>query len=98
MLIKTSPAAGLTTEDLIIATAFLGLVADRIHDNGHEKPESIKAEFKACERELAERLRADKERKLKILESRMESLKSVPEKRKGIAREIAQLRRELGAR
>lgn len=94
--IRTGPVAQLSIDELVIAVGFMGMLHDRIHENGHDVPESIKSEFRACERELTERLRADKERQLKVLESRHESLLTVPEKRKRVEAEIDSLRKELG--
>jgi hypothetical protein len=95
MLIKTAPANGMSIEELVAAVAILGIVRDRIKENGHEEPRFISDDFRACNRELQERLRADKERQLKVLESRLESLATVPEKRKKIGVQITKLKNEL---
>lgn len=96
MNIRTAPVAVLSVEELIIANAHLGVLADRIHDNGHDVPSVVKDEAKAVQRELTERLRDDKQRQLKVLESRREALLTVPERRKKVEDEIARLRDELG--
>jgi hypothetical protein len=98
MNIRTSPANVLTTDELIIATTFLGLMADHIVDlHGEELlPESVKADKAACEVELSHRLRADKERRLRLAEQRLESLKTPDEKRRSTQAEIDALRADLG--
>jgi len=98
MNIRTAPANTLDLGELTIAVAHLGILTDRIRDNGHDVPEDLKLEFQAAERELAERLRGDKERRLKVLETRLEGLQSVPQKRKKIEGDIAKLRKDIGQR
>lgn len=97
MNIRTAPVAVLSIDELVIANAQLGVLADRIHDNGHDIPSIVKDEAKAIQRELTERLRDDKERQLKVLESRREALLTVPERRKKVEEEISRLRSELGS-
>lgn len=96
MNIRTAPVAVLSIDELITANAYLGVLADRIHENGHDVPSVVRDEQKAIQRELTERLRDDKERQLKVLESRREALLTVPERRKKVEDEIAKLRDELG--
>lgn len=98
MNIRTAaPANTLDLDELVVVVATLGLLTDRIKENGHEVPETVKAEQKAVERELNDRLHDDKARRLKILESRLEGLLTNAEKRKNIEAEAAKLRKELGA-
>lgn len=96
MNVRTAPVAALSIDDLVIANAYLGVLADRIHDNGHDVPSIVKDEAKAIQRELTERLRDDKERQLQVLQSRREALLTVPEKRKKIEDDIKRLQSELG--
>lgn len=96
MNIRTAPVGALSIDELVIAHAQLGVLLDRIHENGHDIPSLVKDEKRAIERELAERLRDDKERQLKVLESRREALLTVPEKRKKVEDEIKRLQSELG--
>ncbi len=96
MNIKTAPANLMTIEELVIATAYLGLLSERIHDNGHDVPDSIKSELRACERELDEKLRGDDERRLALLKQRREGLLTIPERRKSVEAEIDALESKLG--
>lgn len=96
MNIKTGPANVLTIDELIISTAFLGLLSERVHDNGHDIPDSIKSELRACERELDEKLRGDDERRLALLKQRRDGLLTIPERRKSVESEISELEAKLG--
>lgn len=98
MIIKTGPATAMSLEELINAQAFLGLMSERIADNGHKVPEVTAAELVAVNRELTERLRADKERQLQNLRNRREALIPASEKRAMVESEIATLETELGYR
>lgn len=95
MNIRTAPVGILSIDELVIANAYLGVLADRIHENGHDVPSVVKDEAKAVQRELTERLRDDKERRLQVLRSRKEALLTLPERRKAVEEEIAALETEL---
>lgn len=98
MNIRTSPPNALSVDELIIAQAFLDVVADRIHENGHEASGTFKTEHAAVARELTERLRGDKEKQLAMLRLRQESMRSIDEKRAAVASEIERLEVDLGHR
>lgn len=82
--------------DLIVRVAELGLVRDRIVQDRHEVPEELAQALRDADRELAIRLRDDKERRLKILKTRREGLLTADEKRTKLDAEIAALAQELG--
>jgi hypothetical protein len=94
--IRSGPVSALSTEELVTSVAFFGLMADRIHENGHEVPSDIQSQLRACEAELTQRLRADKEKQLAVAKARLESLLTQTEKRKKTEAEIAALEQELG--
>lgn len=96
MNIKTGPANVLTLEELIVAKAFLGGLSERISEDGHQVPDSMQTELRACERELDEKLRGDKERRLAILKQRREGLLTLSERRDTVDTEIKALEQELG--
>ncbi len=97
MNIRTAPVGALSIDELVIANAYLCVLADRIHENGHDVPSVVKDEARAVQRELTERLRDDKERRLQVLKSRKEALLTVPERRKAVEAEIDALESELGS-
>lgn len=95
-LTKISYGANASIEDLIIAQAYFQVVTDRIKANGFEVPDNLDTILREVSRDLDERIRLDKERQLKTLELRLESLLSQDEKRKKVADEIQKLKAELG--
>lgn len=96
MNIRTSPANVMSIEELVVAVAFLSGLEERIHELGYEAPEHVKQDLRSCERELAEKVRGDKEKRLAQLKIRQESLLTQTERRKNVEAEIAQLQAELG--
>ena len=98
MIIKTGPVNMLSTDELIIAEAYLGVIADKVHENGQETPDALKEDLRAVSAALVERQRGDKERQLKALKLRAEGLKSIDQKRVETNKEIERLEVELGLR
>ena len=98
MNIRTAPVNAMTLDELIVAQAFLDLLTDRIHDNGFDVSDGIRAEQDTIKRELDDRLRGDKQRRLKTLQMQREGLMSQAEKRKKVEDEIAALEADLNPR
>lgn len=94
-VIKTAPSKTLSVPELIVAQAFLGVLNDRIKGNGHEVPQEYKQELNAVSRELDERLQADREKQLAVLQARRANLMTMDEKRKALDDEIAKLNATL---
>ena len=96
MNVKTNNVKTLSIEDLIIGQALLQVMQDKIKENGHEVPSELATDIKAISSELDERLQADRERQLKVLEMRRLALSTIDEKRARLDTEIAALRGKLG--
>lgn len=94
--IKTVPPSGLSNDELIVASAFLGLLVDRIREQGNDVPADVAADQRAVDTELADRQRGDKERRLQLAYNRRDQLLTVPERRERNEAEIAELEAELG--
>lgn len=98
MYIKTSPANTMNLEELVVATAVLGLVTERIHDNGNDVPSNIKNELAECEVALATKTRADKRKRLQLLKLQEQSYLGRAEKLALAKAEREALEVELGIR
>jgi predicted nucleic acid-binding protein len=81
--------------DLTVQVAFLDLIAERIKTKGMDVPLDLADMLKTSERELAFRLREDKEKKLKVLQTRREGLRTLDEKRLVLDKEIEILQQTL---
>lgn len=93
--IRIGPVNQMDLDELILAEAFLGVMQERVTENGHEV-EHLRTNLNLVKAELGVRLRADKERELKTLELRQTQLMTADEKRKLNATRIEALKAELG--
>ncbi len=90
--IKNLVAREMDTEELAFVSASLNAVAKEYT----AIPEWFSAKQKELSRELTERSRADKEKNLRVLKARRESLKTPDEKRLALDAQITALEKELG--
>lgn len=90
-LTRIEYGTGATIDQLIMAEAYMQVVADRIKANGHEVPDTLANALEKTTLDLKIKLAADRRRKLAALRLKREQLLSADEKRGKVEREIAEL-------
>lgn len=94
-LLRIEYGPGATIEQLILAEAYMQVVADRVVANGHEVPAVLANELSKCSTELDHRLRSDRLRQLAALRLRREKLLPTDQKLRNIEAEMAELEKRL---
>lgn len=82
-------------DELVLASVDLKNVIGGYQELGLDVPDRLTGVAKDIKREVVERVRTDKERKLKTMKLRREALKTPDEKRAGLDAEIVALEKEL---
>lgn len=90
-LTRIEYGTGASIEQLIMAEAYMQVVADRIKANGHEVPDTLTNALDKCSVDLRVKLDGDRRRKLAALRLKREQLLSADEKRGKVEREISEL-------
>jgi len=93
--IKALDVRSASLEDLVLAHVTLGQVVSGYKDLGVEVPDGLTGLAKDIKREVDERVRSDKDRKLKTMKARRSALATPDEKRARLDEEIAALEKEL---
>ena len=82
-------------DELVLAHLEVSQTIAAYQGLGLDVPERLAGLVKDIKREVDERVRADKERKLKAMRARREALKTPDEKRSGLDAQIAELEKQL---
>lgn len=90
-LTRIEYGTGATIDQLIMAEAYMQVVADRIKANGHEVPDSLANALEKCTLDLKIKLAADRRRKLAALRLKRDQLMTAEDKRQKVEKEIADL-------
>lgn len=89
MTIEYGSAA--STDQLIMSQAYFGVVIDKVKALGHEVPKELQEAFDSCTRDLDQKLRSERQRKLEDLKCKRDELLSADQKRENLEIEIQRL-------
>lgn len=87
--VEYGPAASM--DQLVMAEAYMQVVADRIKANGHEVPADLADKLDKCSRDLTLRLRSERQNELALLRKQREDLLSADDKRAKLEARITKL-------
>lgn len=93
--IKAMDVSSASVDELVLAFSTIKTALEGYYSLGVDVPEYLLGLQKDIKREVDERSRTEKERKLKTLRARREALKTPDEKRAGVDAQIAELEKQL---